>query len=115
MGDMKSELKEEWLRALRSGEYKQARGALHRMRTDLYNAAEGHCCLGVLCEVVGVRKGTTINGVHEWYGSPMYTGVPSDNFLKRVGLSESHTDALVSLNDDSNSYEPTIKYIEENL
>ncbi|WP_159795746.1 hypothetical protein [Puerhibacterium puerhi] len=38
-------VKEEWLEALRSGKYKQARSALHDTRTDSY------CCLGVLCDI----------------------------------------------------------------
>lgn len=45
---MKSEIKELWVNALRSGDYPQASGWL---RTD-----EGYCCLGVLCEL-GVKAG----------------------------------------------------------
>lgn len=37
------EIKEKWLNALKSGEYKQVRGQL---RTNF-----GHCCLGVLAEI----------------------------------------------------------------
>lgn len=40
---MDKELKDKWVAALRSGEYKQGRSYLKR--GDLY------CCLGVLCEV----------------------------------------------------------------
>jgi hypothetical protein len=39
------EIKAEWQRRLRSGEYKQGRGALYRQETDEY------CCLGVLCRI----------------------------------------------------------------
>lgn len=41
---MNKEVKALWTKALRSGEYKQAKGALHRQN-------EGYCCLGVLCDV----------------------------------------------------------------
>lgn len=33
-----------WVEALRSGEYKQCRGALHK-------PGDGFCCLGVLCDL----------------------------------------------------------------
>lgn len=44
---MNLEVKEKWLQALRSGEYKQGEGWLK-------HSDEGetkHCCLGVLCEI----------------------------------------------------------------
>lgn len=41
---MKPEVKEKWIAALRSGEYRQARGVLN-------DGQGGYCCLGVLCEV----------------------------------------------------------------
>ena len=40
---MNQEIKQEWIAALRSGEYKQA--------TGLLNNCEGMCCLGVLCDL----------------------------------------------------------------
>ncbi|MFY1688157.1 hypothetical protein [Plantactinospora sp. WMMB782] len=45
---MKSEVKQMWTAALRSGEYKQAK--------DRLKSKEGYCCLGVLCEVA-VKEG----------------------------------------------------------
>lgn len=44
---MNQEIKEKWVAALRSGEYKQAAGALK------VNTKEGpaYCCLGVLCDL----------------------------------------------------------------
>ena len=41
---MNPEVKAKWVAALRSGEYKQGRGALR-------NAADEFCCLGVLCDL----------------------------------------------------------------
>jgi len=44
---MKKEIAERWVSALRSGEYKQGR---------LYLKSErGYCCLGVLCDILGVE------------------------------------------------------------
>lgn len=45
---MKADLKEKWVAALRSGNYKQGKNVLKR------NGA--YCCLGVLCEVAGDAK-----------------------------------------------------------
>lgn len=41
---IKKEVKEKWLKALRSGKYKQGRRQLHK---NGY-----YCCLGVLCNIV---------------------------------------------------------------
>jgi hypothetical protein len=41
---MNTELKTKWLAALRSGEYTQTSGSLRDN--------DGHCCLGVLCDVI---------------------------------------------------------------
>lgn len=42
------EIKAKWIEALRSGKYIQAKGQLHD--------GDGFCCLGVLCDVLGVNK-----------------------------------------------------------
>lgn len=47
---MKKDVKEKWLTALRSGEYTQTKGRLHRTEASRLSSA-GYCCLGVLCEV----------------------------------------------------------------
>lgn len=46
---MNNEIKQRWVSALRSGEYKQARGSLRRDNR--------FCCLGVLCDLYGKEKG----------------------------------------------------------
>lgn len=45
---MDSSFKQMWVRALRSGKYKQATGALRN--------EDGFCCLGVLCDVYDSDK-----------------------------------------------------------
>lgn len=42
---MDAEIKNRWIRALRSGEYNQATGTLYDPEQN------GYCCLGVLCEI----------------------------------------------------------------
>lgn len=51
---LKHEVKEKWLKALRSGEYKQGRNTLYNPDTDQY------CCLGVLCELAFQERVGTI-------------------------------------------------------
>jgi hypothetical protein len=45
---MNKEVKEKWLAALRSGEYKQGR---HALKQD-----NNFCCLGVLCDIYSKEK-----------------------------------------------------------
>ncbi len=45
---MKKDIAKKWVRALRSGKYKQAQGVL---KTKTKTGRVRHCCLGVLCEL----------------------------------------------------------------
>lgn len=47
---MNSQIKQQWLTALRSGEYSQARWNLQ--------STEGYCCLGVLCDLYSKETAT---------------------------------------------------------
>lgn len=51
---MKPEIKRQWVEALRSGDYRQGHGVLHRVSAD----DETFCCLGVLCELA--RKASVV-------------------------------------------------------
>lgn len=46
---MKKEVAKKWVKALRSGKYKQGYGCLKQ--TNLKKNKTYHCCLGVLCEL----------------------------------------------------------------
>jgi hypothetical protein len=48
-------IRREWVKALRSGKYKQGKEQLHTP-IDRYNPEEKHCCLGVL-ELLAVKAG----------------------------------------------------------
>lgn len=51
---MKPEVKEQWVTALRSGDFLQITGALKQLKAINENSDDkrvGYCCLGVLCEV----------------------------------------------------------------
>lgn len=51
---MNPEIKAKWLEALRSGEYKQGKGALVEVKGD----ERFYCCLGVLCDLAA-KEGVT--------------------------------------------------------
>lgn len=46
---MNAEIKEQWLKALRGGEYQQAQSFLKTYRPS--KGTIGYCCLGVLCDL----------------------------------------------------------------
>jgi len=49
---MKQDIKDKWVAALRSGNYKQGTGELRKVKDD---GCTYHCCLGVLAEVAGIK------------------------------------------------------------
>lgn len=62
---MKPEVKAAWVAALRSGEYQQTTGSLHRFKESASERL-GFCCLGVLCDVAvkaGVIEPGTVSHV----------------------------------------------------
>ena len=69
---MDSSFKQMWVRALRSGKYEQATGALRR--------EVGFCCLGVLCDVFDTDKWNV--GIDDDDGDERWSyGYEDDNFI----------------------------------
>jgi len=107
---MKPEIKELWIEALRSGQYKQGH---NRLRTN-----NRYCCLGVLCDIVGpLLWNQTING--RAYGIDRDS---SEGILPRflglgVGLTSEETQlVLADLNDaESKDFNKIADWIQENL
>ena len=99
-----------WLNALRSGEYKQARGCLHDEDSyvddngdDVYNDEDdksfvgGFCCLGVLCDLAVKDGGAAWDSQK---GPKRSFGEPPEHFLNFMGLDNDMVAELVSMNDD---------------
>lgn len=77
MLEMNPEVRTVWTRALRSGEYEQALGALTAV-DGTNGEVRGHCCLGVLTEEA-VKAGIIEAG--KWFrgeGFLMYAGVTGE-------------------------------------
>ena len=99
-----------WTAALRSGEYKQAQGAL-KVKTD-----EGplHCCLGVVCELAGLPSALrTPNGLmYTFYDSGLAESSTLPPTAREwLGVTKSHgivfsdEETLPSLNDTGSTFE----------
>ncbi len=115
---MRSDVKEKWLEGLESDRYRQARFNL--------KTKNGMCCLGVLCDVMGQPWGPAVFGgyvARDEDDVPMkglknfkgeYITLP-DELIVEYGLTNEQVIDLQRLNDGADDYEPTIKYIKENL
>jgi hypothetical protein len=89
---MDAKLKADWVKALRSGEYRQGRGE--------FEGARGFCCLGVLCKVA--NEPTVIDAVGNW-------AFPEKH------LPKNETWVLAGMNDSGASFYQIATYIEQNL
>lgn len=102
-------VKRKWVRALRSGEYKQGQEEL------IVGEWKSYCCLGVLAaEMVPeyirpVDKGSRALGVDG------YTGALPDDLAVMFGLDEDSQDTLANKNDDGESFCQIADWIEEKL
>lgn len=99
---MRAEVKKAWVDALRSGKYKQGRGALR-------SGGNEYCCLGVLIDVLGI----------DWY--PPSDSVMGDSysiedsFTYEPKLHPLDSSTLIMMNDeDEMSFAEIADYIEEN-
>lgn len=96
---MNPELKQKWLQALRSGQYKQTKERL--------KGKYGYCCLGVLCDVSGRGEWTKTDTGWSFrypdaYYSDSLTSVDTDlesDLLNEFKLDSATQNFLVALND----------------
>lgn len=99
---MNPEIKQKWVEALRSGRYKQEKGALLVQASG----GAGYCCMGVLCEIV--------DGLPPFKGQvfPTETTWKTCGGLELMGLENT----LSLMNDQEGKTFPEIaQWIEENL
>jgi hypothetical protein len=92
---MNRELKQQWIDALRSGKYRQGRGAL---RSD-----DGeYCALGVLADIS--PDGDLEKNAHDGIEATLYYEkgevVPISDLAERVGLDLRQTWRLIDMNDE---------------
>lgn len=99
------QLKQDWLTALRSGEYEQGEGRLRTMVGE-------YCCIGVLADIL-VKK-----GIGEWfmYGF-RYNNITRLNELSHLRILHcTIQEILIRQNDvDKKNFKEIADYIEENV
>jgi hypothetical protein len=95
-------VKKKWLNALRSGKFKQGQGALKN--------SEGHCCLGVLCEITGNSKNRDMQ-----IGYPMDRAGFGEPVKSFCGLSVDMQSELATLNDDGINFSEIADVIEREV
>lgn len=109
---MDKTLKKKWVKALRSGRYKQTEGVLREEQGNRANGKPiyGYCCLGVLCNVANYR-GWIGDSLHDM-GDGDITSVST----KKSGLTESQISKLISMNDeDQLSFKGIADWIEKKI
>lgn len=103
---MNREIGTKWVSALRSGKYKQGKGVLHDADSSSF------CCLGVLCEVMGVEQ-IDIDSPAVAYGHRSNVTMPGADVLRRAGLSMDQARRLAHFNDNrGRSFHEIADYIE---
>lgn len=98
---MAPELKAKWIAALRSGEYRQGRHALRK-------ADGSYCCLGVLCEVAGVKLDVA---------GEFPEGAADYGPITALGICNSRQTILIGMNDGflPKPFSEIAKWIERNV
>lgn len=114
---MTPELKAQWLDALRSGRFKQGAGAL--------NFGGRHCCLGVLCEVAGLKALPRSDGMGKGYDAREYIApgsstimrlwISDPKFADQIGLPDAIASLAMRLNDDGKSFNEIADHLETAL
>lgn len=118
---MKQEIKEKWLKALRSGEYSQTKGVLRD--------ANGFCCLGVLCDLhqKETPNAKWVDDNIRFYndGKMITHGILSEKVMEWSGLNNTNPSVfdnmnlkfipLATLNDDGRTFNAIANLIEKDL
>lgn len=121
---MKLDLKAAWTNALRSGNYKQAIGKLKGPRVGHSGTGVGHCCLGVLLDIVE-PNGWETDGRHSPAkhkrasttnnGGAQGGGYISSAFAHSLGIPAGMQKQLARLNDRGNGFEDIADYIDTHI
>ena len=105
-----------WVKALRSGKYKQTAGSLCRN-----GETESFCCLGVAIDVLCDGEWEYNESENSWtYNGSRSAkifdghGMPGMKTLKKIGLRKSAAIKLANLNDDGENFKSIAKWIEAN-
>jgi hypothetical protein len=111
---MNPQIKQKWVSALRSGDYKQTQNRLHN--------EYGFCCLGVLCDLY--RKENQLEWQHNEVDGYLYGNhrfIPPSSVVEWSGIADSNPlvnggiGTLSELNDKGFTFNEIAYVIEEQL
>lgn len=122
---MDKRIKRLWVKALRSGDYKQGNG---RLQMYLNNMPDRYCCLGVLCDLAakeGIVKSAVSNDLVRYGGGTNPFDYPEAYYLpievsewsgvNREGRYGSAGRSLAVMNDEGKSFDEIADAIEKEL
>lgn len=108
---MNKKIKAKWLRALRSGKFKQGQQTLCAKTDDDYE----FCCIGVLAHIAISAPWAQFGYEHTFEGNGENTTTLSSKILRRVGLKDDIQTKLIVMNDNGKSFKQIANWIERNL
>ena len=104
---MNKRIKTEWIKALTSGEYKQAKGALHKN--------DGFCCLGVLLDACVKGDWIYQEETTSWGFMGQDEYLPNE-IRDKFGISRHDENEMAELNDNAGaSLKAIAEWISDNL
>lgn len=108
---MKTDIKENWVAALESDKYKQAKGSL-RSPDDRF------CCLGVLCDIIDPEVwerhyGDTPAG--GWWSYNANTSALNKGLLSKIDMDPRDQWKLIEKNDQGDSFRQIAQWIRDHL
>ena len=112
---MKKDIAMEWVKALRSGRFKQGDGYLRNETERGFD----YCCLGVLCEITKSNTGGQWNDSMFEVSGNIGIGVLPSNVLAQFGMktcdgATGQNTTLATKNDDGWSFLEIADFIEKN-
>lgn len=109
---MDTELKNNWIQALRSGKYKQGRSFLKQEASN----NTYHCCLGVLCELMGLDQFKVGNEIvfKDYENQEMILKLSLD-LVNNIQMGFGDQLVLSYKNDNGKSFNEIADWIEKNL
>jgi hypothetical protein len=116
---MNKEIKDKWLKALRSGEYKQGQNYL-KQNCEVYR----YCCMGVLVDIglEGEWREILSSGRYKFYpagenedGRTFHEFINGQEYLDKLSITMEQQKALANMNDDGIPFWQIADWIEENL
>ena len=126
-GKLDPVFKEKWLAALRSGKYRKGAHALRAEYED--DDGPSFCCLGVACDLIDPDAWNDFEyGKIGWgdesalstelpftYGLPLVLTSDIDGKSDYGDVEIKTGEAIARINDNSNTFEDVIRFIEKNL